>query len=549
MADQRKTRPSGLTSRDLYVKANPGLLATAPDVTNPRDWYAATSTRRLLGSFVNQYNNVQKEAAPPAPGPRNAALYMALPGIKHSGVGLPLPVQAENFPDRGRRKSLKSIASHEDGSAEEEDPKSLAVVGHSATEDILHTPSTQGTTGTRPIPKNWKVEALAPLSKNTYTKSTYKPDRPPAPLESRQKTTVTKLDIEKLLPPKKKSVAPLHMEYIMRQTTFNKTSANMLSEKFGDLLLPKQQKDVKEINDFRQNYFARQKSILNLKLDHNLPLRVREPTMLNPIQRKPKVQLEEIIPVLEEEAMLSTRSDCRSRLSITSSKAPMTGELERKENKTPKEPEKPQPEVYRGPFVYESPRILRPDRTATGKARLNVITLAPVQSSDPPTSLKMSLSKSLENLSIMSPGSHAPIGGSMPERTSRKGQVNHHKSNPNLASLNHVLQKRHTPKVHNLHPFSERLAEDEAVAQPATPMNSPRTGRVPKGDPQATLYQDGNHITVRFMNESQRNRTMDETISAMEYANLFEKTDENPPNITVHQATPLPNDAKSSGSR
>ena len=42
----------------LYVKSNPGLLGTHGDVTNPRDWYHSNSAKNMMKNFADKYNKI-----------------------------------------------------------------------------------------------------------------------------------------------------------------------------------------------------------------------------------------------------------------------------------------------------------------------------------------------------------------------------------------------------------------------------------------------------------------------------------------------------------
>lgn len=83
MADHQKTSEI-ISSRELYIRSNPGLLASKPqtDYTHPQCWYESKSTKTLFNKLVHQYNDIKAENTFKNTGKvSKVALYVTLPSI------------------------------------------------------------------------------------------------------------------------------------------------------------------------------------------------------------------------------------------------------------------------------------------------------------------------------------------------------------------------------------------------------------------------------------------------------------------------------------
>ncbi len=83
MADHQKTSEI-ISSRELYIRSNPGLLATKPQTnyTNPQCWYESKSTKSLFNKLIHQYNDIKAENTFKNTGKvSKVALYVTLPSI------------------------------------------------------------------------------------------------------------------------------------------------------------------------------------------------------------------------------------------------------------------------------------------------------------------------------------------------------------------------------------------------------------------------------------------------------------------------------------
>ena len=322
MADRQKTDLT-LTPRDLYVKSNPGLLGSGTDVTNPRDWYCSTSARKLLRSFVSQYNNVRHERLSGDALSKKVAFYVNFPALLKEGSSVGVG-ENEQLVGSSLQQAQGEITSNEHGRGYEQkeheegeknnksksrDNDNVEDITQSNQNELLSSigrmksfmfalPTVEGSVsddqqssqysqidangkGVAPSPNQNSI-SLPKLSTRTVTfnvekrrenKQTEDPfDMWLAGVTNEVQSAKSYLNRTKVGTKKSKRVRNPEASVRRKLETLSAhtpggSPRNSIPDQYMELLLPKHQAELTEAQQFYDKYPWRQKSVLNLKLD------------------------------------------------------------------------------------------------------------------------------------------------------------------------------------------------------------------------------------------------------------------------------------------